>query len=342
MPPKKQNKNNAGGGTNTNKKDGAFHGGFGLGGWGAPVPEKQEVKDEVVETEIDQSSKSPKVEDMSKVIDKDKEVGRESELVIDNSLLKETTTTPVPNSASIPPPTNPVDTKLQDPKNKEANPAPPESKPKPPRVFTPIPINTSDPTILLTPNGHTSVSAHRGLLTHSSSYFRAYFAPYSPHRTATSINFAAPACTFSLPPTLAVLKTYTHWLYTGSIALTTDKFHTLAQLYIFGTNIAHREFCNAVMDEFVALHVRTQAVGLDHVVGLVYAHTGPGSPLRRLLAECYAWNLEAEVGLGEALGELPKEFLVDVLVGVGRVRERRGEEWWGYVQGVGWDVEGGE
>jgi len=103
-------------------------------------------------------------------------------------------------------------------------------------------IDTSDPIIRLTPNNHDFVSAHRGLLTTDSDYFAEYFRPGPESYKMYSYGTAYENNVISFhntrdgnAPTIDVLKSYTQWLYTGTIPLPAEnKFDHLARAYIFG------------------------------------------------------------------------------------------------------------
>lgn len=203
--------------------------------------------------------------------------------------------------------------------------------------MAPVVIDTSDPTIRLTPDNLTFVTAHRGLLIADSDYFAAYFGRsrtshkkyvYGASTDALTISFKD--CADCNTPSLEVLKMFTQWLYTRAILLPIEnKFEGLARAYIFGEKVMHKPFCDAVMDIFIDLHVSKRKTCFEDVIPLVYDHTWEKSPLRKVLADIYAWNLED--GAEDGLGELPKEFLMDVLAAMVKVRKPHSEGWWGHL-----------
>lgn len=98
----------------------------------------------------------------------------------------------------------------------------------------------------------------------------------------------------------------------------------------------HPSFCNAVMDAFKYLHIRTQDLSFDTVIKLVFAQTAIGSPMRLLLANMYAYTLneDADAELVDVLEFFPKSFLIDVVAAMVHMRKVDGEGWWTHFEGA--------
>ncbi|KAF2827466.1 hypothetical protein CC86DRAFT_405592 [Ophiobolus disseminans] len=206
-------------------------------------------------------------------------------------------------------------------------------------IPAPVPINTSDPIIRFTPNNQDFVSAHRGLLTSGSDYFAGFFRPgpskyiYGTALAENVVSFVN--CPDTLTPAMDVLQAYTQYLYMQVIPMPAeDKFTFLARLYIFGEAVVHATFCNAVMDTFIDLHVKTQKTSFDDVVPLVWERTPEASPMRKLLVDVYAHNLEEDPGLVDVLEALPKGFLVRAMMAMAGVKGKE-QGCWEYLEGEG-------
>jgi hypothetical protein len=133
-------------------------------------------------------------------------------------------------------------------------------------------------------------------------------------------------------PDMFELKVYTQWLYNGRLdhfPVTNGIYQDLAYLYVFGEQILDAVFCNAVMDVFTRMHGRQRYLPLGNIITMVYDQTKKGSKLREVVADMYAYRaVENGLGMKEFAEEMPKEFLVDVVVKMAGVREKKDEEWW--------------
>jgi hypothetical protein len=147
------------------------------------------------------------------------------------------------------------------------SPSPPATKPPAPsrpNPYHPQPIPTAGPIISLTPSSSSSeagsISAHQGLLTHSSPYLAAYFTPGTLHRTAytygpasTPTCIAFEDCHDVSGANPGVLRAYAAWLYTGVLPTSpTLRLEMLVQTWLFGHGKVCAGLCDAVMEILVA------------------------------------------------------------------------------------------
>lgn len=210
-----------------------------------------------------------------------------------------------------------------------------------PTPYTKPTISTSDPIINLTSDNISFVSAHKGLLTRNSDYFKEFFLPglmhakkyrYSPASTRTTISLKD--CLPHGPADMFELEVYTEWLYSGvlgdHLSMSDDIFEDLVDLYVFGEQIHDKVFCNTVMDLITCIHKMQGYLWLGDVVKQVYEKTDKGSMLKEFVADMYAWNVEMDgSGLREFAGDIPREFLVDLVVKIVECREKDSEVYWG-------------
>lgn len=217
-----------------------------------------------------------------------------------------------------------------------------------PTPYTQPTINTFDPIINLTSDNSSFVSAHKGLLTRNSDYFKEFFLPGAAHAKKYRYGTSSTRTTISLndclpygPASMFELEVYTEWLYSGvlgdHLTMCDDIFEDLVDLYVFGEQIHDKVFCNAVMDCITWVHGCERYLWLGDVVKTVYENTGKGSKLRDFVADMYAWNAEMDgSGLREFAGDMPQEFLVDMVVKIVECREKDCEVYWDF-----WLVEEG-
>lgn len=193
-----------------------------------------------------------------------------------------------------------------------------------------------------------SLRVHKGLLLQHSDFFVVWLTPgpvsekkykdrFNTANSTSEVNFCRSA--------IDAVKVYSQFLYTDVVQTSPPSteeptcsippWSLLMRAYIFCEHIKDPIFCNAVMDAFIDLHIRTGRFDFKDCVKIVYE---PGyihtvvEPMRRLFADMYAYNLADDPSLMDVLQEFPKEFLVLVIAGVSEVRYKTEEDWWVHLE----------
>lgn len=113
---------------------------------------------------------------------------------------------------------------------------------------------------------------------------------------------------------------YADWLYSGLIfnddmIVNNDhdtEFHELALAYILGEKLLDKHFKNAVIDAFIEKVLDDLVIDVE-LSRLIYDNTPPGSQLRRLLADIYAYHGEPTWMEASSANEtLDSEFVFDL------------------------------
>ncbi|KAF2444402.1 hypothetical protein P171DRAFT_389114 [Karstenula rhodostoma CBS 690.94] len=121
-----------------------------------------------------------------------------------------------------------------------------------------------------------------------------------------------------------LFQAYVHWLYFGTIPRLTNSSSTtppkdspyLAKLYVLGEEIMDFRFKNAIMDNFIAVYSGRKIFPSVEAVAIIYGATVGGSPMRRMLAEIYAYRARGS----KDWKCLPKEALLDIVELMAEVR----------------------
>ncbi|KAF2466689.1 uncharacterized protein BDR25DRAFT_268063 [Lindgomyces ingoldianus] len=173
---------------------------------------------------------------------------------------------------------------------------------------------------------------HQGLLSSSSSFFRAAMKPEWDERRAETN-------TIDLRDTdPAIFRLYAHWAYFGTIPMPTeanasDTFVQLAHAYVLGEKLMSTKFKNTILDTFITSSMKFGFYPIGEPVAVMYEGTAENSAGRRLLVEFCAyvahgkedsWMLEFE--------NCPKEFLVDVMKVMVKVRPAPTENPWPWLE----------
>lgn len=109
--------------------------------------------------------------------------------------------------------------------------------------------------------------------------------------------------------------------------MTDEIFEDSVCSYVFGEQVVDAVFGNAVMDLFTRLQGCERCLVRGDGVAMVYGIRSKGRKLREVVADMYAYNVvEVGSGLRDFVGEMPKEFLVDVVGKMASVREETGLE----------------
>jgi hypothetical protein len=185
---------------------------------------------------------------------------------------------------------------------------------------TDISSSTIDLVIRLVIDHRNASNVYLGLFVKNSDYFIEYFQlgcnyskkyKYGNYSNNEAIHFEASEHS---PETVHICVQF---LYTGIIEIpkrSTEQpnvdgpFTVLAHAYVFGEKVLDAPFCNAVVDAFVGMHIRTGTVQFPDCIKIVYEKMAAGSPMRRFFADIYAYNLADDTGLTDVLEGFPKEF----------------------------------
>jgi hypothetical protein len=137
-----------------------------------------------------------------------------------------------------------------------------------------------------------------------------------------------------------ITSIYMHWLYNGNFPVATiyvsDKTKAgavllhLAEEYVIGTQIRDIKYRNAIMNAFIAIHVRMKKLTFRSVIDVVYNSMDPGSPMRQMLADMHALIVGDDVSKLEMIGHMPQAFVQDALKSVLVIRPNEVDEWWWY------------
>jgi hypothetical protein len=181
-----------------------------------------------------------------------------------------------------------------------------------------------------------SLNVHRGNLCKSSEYFKNSMKPEwasmrdDPHTIDLGDD------------SVSTVKAYIQWLYTDNIPMDLDDilsnrdgkqraqeaekaYVQLAEAYVYGEKILDTKYKNRVVETIIkAINESNWSMGSESV-GIIYAGTPSGSPLRRLVADQVAYvahdDSEDDVGWMTFFDEYPREALLDALKAMSRVRD---------------------
>jgi hypothetical protein len=156
-----------------------------------------------------------------------------------------------------------------------------------------------------------SFYAHKGLLEHYSSYFRA---------ALRDVWEEGHTKTVKLPDDDPnVYAAAFRWIYSGKLYTTLTAsgdipldFPLICDIYVFGDARGIPELCNAAIDLWYQKSVQVWKYPYEHLI-YVYESTLPGSQLRRFVVNDATGNYNFNK-LEEFFDEFPKEFLADVIM----------------------------
>lgn len=131
---------------------------------------------------------------------------------------------------------------------------------------------------------------HKELLCHHSSFFRATF--QGSFIEASSGNVELP------DDDVEVFKIFESWLYTGSVGLMSNvaghQPSKLVKLYILADKIEIPAIQKETLETLRERAVRNLDLCDPDTIHLAFENTPPGSPLRRLLVDVFAYNANPE------------------------------------------------
>jgi hypothetical protein len=79
-----------------------------------------------------------------------------------------------------------------------------------------------------------------------------------------------------------IVEKYLTWLYSHSIAETTD-FAMLFRLFVLGNKLAHNDYQNAVLDAIMHLCEASTKIPRPRLINIIYYGTTKASPARKLM-----------------------------------------------------------
>jgi len=113
-----------------------------------------------------------------------------------------------------------------------------------------------------------------------------------------------------------VFQVFAHWLYFKTIEFEDDKawFRTLSNAWLLGHNISAPGFKNYIIDALIARVKDTGELPDVDTINNIYTKTFPGSPLRRLLVDLFAWQSDPDDGRDSACLslEVDRVFVADL------------------------------
>jgi len=149
---------------------------------------------------------------------------------------------------------------------------------------------------------------HRHLLIEKSAYFQgAFYGDWDEARKGEmNLQWVIPY----------VFQVFAHWLYFQAIEFEDDKawFRMLSNAWLLGHNLRAPGFQNAIIDTLISRVKDTGDVTDVETINTIYNKTIPGSPLRRLLVDLFAWQSDPddEGHLACLSSEVDRVFLSDL------------------------------
>ncbi|ORY12758.1 hypothetical protein BCR34DRAFT_600443 [Clohesyomyces aquaticus] len=176
---------------------------------------------------------------------------------------------------------------------------------------------------------------HQGVLSSSSEFFKAALKPEWVERRSEPENIELEHAN------LGAFKLYVHWLYGGVIPMPTesnseDTYRRLAYAYVLGEEIMDIKFKNTVLDAFRAASIKFGCFPIGEPVAILTCNqimhdgTPANSPDRHLFVDFAAHVAWDETGgRNDDFDMYPKEFLVDVIKAMVKVRPSAEKTtWW--------------
>jgi hypothetical protein len=149
-----------------------------------------------------------------------------------------------------------------------------------------------------------------------------------------------------------LVKDYINWCYSGVLPINMynksvdrdDKLErsvsakevekvyvALAIAYAFGEKIIDNMYKNAVLDRIIATHKASNWTPGSECARIIYGSTTTASPARRLLCDLFAHGAcdDSSLGVGwmSMIPDHPKEFMVDAIQSLLKLRPKNCDQW---------------
>ncbi|KAF2869197.1 hypothetical protein BDV95DRAFT_578585 [Massariosphaeria phaeospora] len=169
-----------------------------------------------------------------------------------------------------------------------------------------------------------TVSAHKSVLCSSSQFFQT-----AAKKEWAELRDEPHTITFEYNPEL--FQAYIHWLYIRTLPIPVPTapggtLQFLARVYVLGEELMDSNFKNAVLDTVIAECKGSYLCQL--AVSIIYEGTTEASPLRRLLVDIYADQATALTCWTSQFKGCPKDFLVDVMTAMVKLRPATAKAPW--------------
>lgn len=154
----------------------------------------------------------------------------------------------------------------------------------------------------------TKYTIHRDILTANSVFFHDALRGNSDEARDGAIKLEE-----SIPQ---IFEIFTRWLYKKAIEFEHDEFwfRTLSNAWILGDELSASNFQNSIIDALISKFKDTRELTEVNTINNIYNKTVPGSPLRRLLVDFFAWQYTPDDARHSAplSPEVHRDFIVDL------------------------------
>jgi hypothetical protein len=158
----------------------------------------------------------------------------------------------------------------------------------------------------------------RNLLCNSSKFFQTATKPQWEE-------FRGESRTIHVESEPAVFRAYVQWLHLGTIPYSSSvsdvrDYPFLAKLYVLGEELMDIKFKNDILDTIIVESTTGASFPIGQSTQIIYDGTPVGSPARRFLVDSCANHAHVHDTWNDGFNHCPKEFLVDVMKAMVRLR----------------------